>query len=201
MKGNLCLTEHVSTGFFQLLGRSPKQSPNAPMSSQPSRWFSCHLFARSSQQKTKDFIIVVDGIFGIHTKKAQKKLSVLRWFLQTIGDSFGHIMFLPRKPAVFQAICSLCIWKPVLKRFFTFDARLSSPSDWEALLDFLHQQENLPRTAATLQGNWGQEGKRALQSYLKKTLGAIFGGLLDDFFSGSDERSQGWCIFQPKTGA
>lgn len=61
---------------------------------------------RSSQQKTKDFIIVVDGIFGIHTKKA--------------------------------------------------------------LLDFLHQQENLPRTAATLQGNWGQEGKRALQSYLKK---------------------------------
>lgn len=58
-------------------------------------------------------------------------------------------------------------------------------SDWEALLDFLHQQENLPRTAATLQGNWGQEGKRALQSYLKKTLGAILEAYSMIFFRGA----------------
>ena len=68
----------------------------------------------------------------------------------------------------------------VLKSFFTWKCspRLTFASDWEALLDFLHQQENLPRTAATLQGNWGQEGKRALQSYLKKKLGAILEGYL-----------------------
>jgi len=52
-------------------------------------------------------------------------------------------------------------------------------------LDFLHQQENLPRTAATLQGNWGQEGKRALQSYLKKKLGAILEAYSMIFFRGA----------------
>lgn len=61
---------------------------------------------RSATVKTKDFIIVIDGIFGIHTKKA--------------------------------------------------------------LLNFLSHEENLPRTPSVREGQWGQEGKRALQSYLKR---------------------------------
>ncbi|CAL1172655.1 unnamed protein product [Cladocopium goreaui] len=73
---------------------------------------------RSATVKTKDFIIVIDGIFGMHTKKA--------------------------------------------------------------LLNFLSHDENLPRTPSIREGQWGQEGKRALQSYLKRTPAAAvcigFGG-------------------------
>eukprot|EP00913_Durusdinium_trenchii_P014110 g13244.t1 len=62
---------------------------------------------RLSQLKQRDdYIIVIDGVFGLHTKKA--------------------------------------------------------------LMDFLSKEGELPKTAATLQGNWGQEGRKALQSYLKK---------------------------------
>lgn len=38
----------------------------------------------------------------------------------------------------------------------------------KALLNFLSHEENLPRTPSIREGQWGQEGKRALQSYLKR---------------------------------
>ena len=40
---------------------------------------------RSATVKTKDFIIVIDGIFGMHTKKAAGKASDLRMLVQCLN--------------------------------------------------------------------------------------------------------------------